>query len=172
MFRIEVPEQGRQDLLYSFMDLCEAYIAEQQDNDLDLDLTKAQKIVRLIETGGTAGFEDELDELLKEDELDVDPLVDVETTSSEHDEDNDKPFWAPQDTSRTDVVKLLPGSVLESIASETTCVLTLDAERSCVFITNATESKVQAVVKKLDNLERCSVIHPFLLTLDKKLTGM
>ncbi|KAG9686476.1 hypothetical protein KCU95_g10674, partial [Aureobasidium melanogenum] len=153
MFRIEFPEPGYDQTYFKFVDLCNEYINEHQDGPQDV--MADPKIFRPAETGGEANAEDELDELLREDDaLEDEALIDVDRPSSEHEEE-DKPFWSPKNPS-TDIALVLPDQLLQEIAQDTTCSLELNVERSCVFITNATATKVQTVSKRLDNIERIS----------------
>lgn len=155
MFRIEFPEPGYDQTYFKFVDLCNEYINEHQDGPQDA--MTDPKIFRPAETGGgEASAEDELDELLREDDvLEDEALIDVGGPASEHEEE-DKPFWSPKNPS-TDIALVLPDQLLQEIAQDTTCSLELSVERSCVFITNASASKIQTVSKRLDNIERNSV---------------
>ncbi|KAH0362342.1 hypothetical protein KCU65_g8136, partial [Aureobasidium melanogenum] len=153
MFRIEFPEPGYEQTYFKFVNLCNEYINEHQEGPQDA--MTDPKIFRPAETGGEANAEDELDELLREDDvLEDEALIDVGGPSSEH-EEQDKPFWSPKNPS-TDIALVLPDQLLQEIAQDTTCSLELNVERSCVFITNATASKIQTVSKRLDNIERNS----------------
>jgi hypothetical protein len=153
MFRIEFPEPGYDQAFFKFVDLCSAYIDRHQDGPQDA--MSDPKIFRPAETGGNANAEDELEELLREDDiLDDEPLIDVGDSSSEHEED--KPFWSPKNP-RTNIANVLPDRLLQEIAQDTACSLELSVEKACVFITNATASKIETVNRKLDNVERNSV---------------
>ncbi|KAG9514134.1 hypothetical protein KCV07_g8362, partial [Aureobasidium melanogenum] len=153
MFRIEFPEPGHDQTYLDFVDLCNEYINEHQDGPQDV--MTDPKIFRPAEMGGDANAEDELDELLREDDaLEDEALIDVGDPSSEHEEE-DKPFWSPK-SPITDIALVLPDQLLQELAQDTTCSLELSVERSCVFITNATASKIQTVTKRLDNIERSS----------------
>ncbi|KAK6002647.1 hypothetical protein QM012_001397 [Aureobasidium pullulans] len=153
IFRIEFPEPGHDQTYFKFVDLCNDYIEEHQDGPQDA--MSDPKIFRPAETGGNADAEDELEELLREDDMPKDkPLVDVGDPSPE-DEDDDKPFWSPKDPS-TDIALVLPDRLLQEIAQDTTCSLDLNVEKARVFITNATASKIQTVTRRLDNIERNS----------------
>jgi hypothetical protein len=149
MFRIEFPEPGHDQNFFKFVDVCNAYI------DGPEDVMSDPKIFRSAETGGTANAEDELDELLREDDsLDDEPLIDVGDFSS--DQEDNRPFWSPNNTS-TNIANVLPDRILQDIAQDTACSLELSVENACVYITNATASKIQTVTQKLDNIERNSV---------------
>ncbi|KAH0413948.1 hypothetical protein KCU90_g16197, partial [Aureobasidium melanogenum] len=153
IFRIEFPEPGHDQTYFKFVDLCNEYINEHQDGPQDV--MTDPKIFRPPEMGGDANAEDELDELLREDDvLDDEALIDVGGPSSEHEEE-DKPLWSPKDPS-TDIALVLPDRLLQEIAQDTTCSLELSVEKACIFITNATASKIQTVTKRLDNIERSS----------------
>ncbi|THY66222.1 hypothetical protein D6C97_01858 [Aureobasidium pullulans] len=153
MFRIEFPEPGHESSYFKFVDMCNAYIDKHQDGPADA--MSDPKILRMAETGGTANAEDELEKLLREDDsVDGEHLIDVnDDRSSGRDEDEDKAFWNPKDPN-TNIAVALPDRVLQDIAQDTACSLDLNVEKACVFITNATQNKIQAVVKKLDNVER------------------
>lgn len=154
MFRIEFPEPGREQTYFKFVDLCNNYIDEHQNGPQDI--MDGLKIFRPDKMGGDTNVEDELEELLREDDiLDDEPLIDVGGPSSEHEEE-DKPFWNPKDKS-TDIALVLPDRLLQEIAQDVACSLELSVEKACVFITNATASKIETVTKRLDNIERNSV---------------
>ncbi|KAG9732572.1 hypothetical protein KCU59_g11809, partial [Aureobasidium melanogenum] len=153
MFRIEFPEPGHDQTYFKFVDLCNEYINEHQDGPQDV--MADPKISRPAEMGGDANAEDELDELLREDDVSEDgALINVVGPSSEHEEE-DKPFWSPKNSS-TDIALVLPDRLLQEIAQDTTCSLESSVEKACVFISNANASKIRTVVKKLDNIERSS----------------
>jgi hypothetical protein len=153
MFRIEFPEPGHDQAFFQFVDLCNAYIETHQNGPVDV--MSDPKIFRSAETGGTANAEDELEELLREDDsMDDEPLIDVGDSSS--DQEDDRPSWSPQNPS-TNIAHVLPDRLLQDIAQDIACSLELSVERACVYITNATASKIQTVTRKLDKLERNSV---------------
>jgi hypothetical protein len=150
MFRIEFPEPGHEQTYFKFTELCRRYVETHQDGPQDA--MSDPKLFRPAETGGNANAEDELEELLREDDvLDDEPLLDVGDDSSESEED--KPFWSPKDP-RTNIALVLLDRLLQEVAQDTTCSLELSVEKACVYISNASESKVQTVTKKLDNIER------------------
>lgn len=154
MFRIEFPEPGHEQTYFKFVDLCNNYIDTHQNGPQDA--MSDPKIFRPAEMGGDANAEDELDELLREDDVSEDePLIDMSGPSSEHEEE-DKPFWAPKN-SGTNIALALPDQLLQEIAHDATCSLELSVEKACVFITNATASKIQTVTRRLDNIERSLV---------------
>ena len=153
MFRIEFPEPGHEQEYFKFLELCRRYIETHQDGPQDA--MSDPKLFRPAETGGNANAEDELEELLREDDLlDDEPLIDVGNPLSEDEED--KPFWSPKDPN-TNVALVLPDRLLQEVAQDTACSLELSVEKACVYISNATQSKIQVVTKKLDNIERNSV---------------
>ncbi|KAG9823852.1 hypothetical protein KCU68_g16124, partial [Aureobasidium melanogenum] len=122
MFRIEFPEPGHDQTYFKFVDLCNEYINEHQDGPKDV--MTDPKIFRPAEMGGDANAEDELDELLREDDvLEDEALIDVGGPLSEHEEE-DKPFWSPKNPS-TDIALVLPDRLLQELAQETTCSLEL-----------------------------------------------
>lgn len=153
MFRIEFPEPGHEQKFFKFMDLCKSYIETHRDGPQDA--MSDPKIFRPAETGGNANAEDELEELLREDDiLDDEPLIEAGDPVFEDEED--KPFWSPKDP-KTNIALVLPDRLLQEIAQDTTCPLELNVEKACVYISNATKSKIETITKKLDNIERNSV---------------
>jgi hypothetical protein len=153
MFRVEFPEPGPDQFFFKFVDLCNAYIDTHKGGPEEA--MSDPKIFRLAETGGTANAADELDELLREDDsLDDEPLIGIGDSPS--DQEDDRPFWSPNNPS-TNIANVLPDRILQDIAQDTACFLELSVENACVYITNATASKIQTVTQKLDNIERNSV---------------
>lgn len=153
MFRIEFPEPGHEQKFFEFMKLCKSYIETHRDGPQDA--MSDPKIFRPAETGGNANPEDELEALLREDDiLDDEPLIEAADHSSDNEED--KPFWGPKNP-RTNIALVLSDRLLQEIAQDTTCSLELSVEKACVYISNASESKIQTVTKKLDNIERNAV---------------
>jgi len=150
MFRIEFPEPGHEQIYFEFLRLCKNYIETHRDGPQDA--MSDPKIFRPAETGGNANAEDELEELLREDDiLDDEPLIEAADPSS--DDEEDKPFWSPKNP-KTNITLVLPDRLLQEIAQDTTCSLELSVEKACIYIGNASENKIQTVTKKLDNIER------------------
>ncbi|KAH0288401.1 hypothetical protein M436DRAFT_79291 [Aureobasidium namibiae CBS 147.97] len=150
MFRIEFPEPGHEQIYFEFMKLCKNYIETHRDGPQDA--MSDPKIFRPAETGGNANAEDELEELLREDDvLDDEPLIEAADPSSE--DEQDKPFWSSKNP-KTNIALVLPDRLLQEIAQDTTCSLELSVEKACIYIGNASENKIQTVTKKLDNIER------------------
>ncbi|KAI5203144.1 hypothetical protein E4T39_04394 [Aureobasidium subglaciale] len=153
MFRIEFPEPGHDNTYFKFVNLCNEYITTHQDGPLDV--LSDPKIVRPPEIGGIGNVEDELDDLLREDDdSDVEEML-IDVSGGGDDEDENKDFWSPEHSS-TSVEDVLPDRILQDVAQDTACSLALSVEKACVFITNASDSKIKTVKMKLYRIERTS----------------
>ncbi|KAI5270472.1 hypothetical protein E4T47_06161 [Aureobasidium subglaciale] len=168
MFCIEFPEPGHDNTFFKFVDICNEYIITHQDGPLDV--LSDPKIVRPPETGGNDNVEDELDDLLREEDDDSDVeemLIDV---GGGHEENEKKDFWSPGHSS-TKIKDVLPDQVLQDVAQDTACSLALSVEKACIFITNASESKIQTVKMKLSRIERnfhCPMIVSHFMRMEKE----
>jgi hypothetical protein len=158
MFRIEFPEPDHETDFWRFVDLCDKYIDEFCNvsyNAIDDEV----QIVRQPETGGCSDLQTDIDKLIQGDDDDESPdgnLIDYTPDSLKQEHEENRVSWTPK-LDGTDIVTILPDWVLQNIAADTACALELSVQDSCVFIANATDSKVQTVCRKLDNVERNSV---------------